>query len=249
MRVAATISLVCFLAACSSSGDDVGGEEARAKAAEAALAQRLSSAEAALAERQVASDALASRMTAVEAGSAALQDRVMGAEVGLAEVSTDLSSIQPELIALQARVGGERLFRPAFKFEFPGTGLSETQVTAVDVPIFTTTAAGVLEFRLQIGDVNAYYNLGNEPGLNLTLTPVVNGMAGAPVTVINAPIGLALTPPISGSVTFAVAPGDTAAVRVSLSTYPACAGGRGAYPICSLIGTATARFTPGVVLE
>lgn len=146
-------------------------------------------------------------------------------------------------------MGGERLFSPPFNFTFPGTRLAETQVTAVDVPVFTTTDAGVLEFRLQIGDVSAFYDLGNVPELALTLTPVVNGVAGAPVQVINAPLGMALTTPISGSVIFAVAPGDTAAVRVTLSTFPTCAFGRGVSPICALMGKATARFTPGVVLE
>ena len=164
-------------------------------------------------------------------------------------LKTAVDSNTTQISALAAKVDGVKIFHPGVTFAFPGTAASALQTTAVDVPIFTAASDGVLEFQYDVTDVNAYWTTGASTEVSMYLTPVINGTPGTAVSTLNAPMGLLLQPPLTGHIAFNVTSGQVVAVKMTLSTYPFCQAGRGASSTCSLGVYATARFTPGAVLQ
>ena len=166
-----------------------------------------------------------------------------------AALKTAVDDNQTQISAVAAKVDGVKIFHPNVTFTFPGTGTSALQTTVVDVPIFTAASDGVLEFQYVVSDVNAIYATGASTEVLMSLTPVINSTPGTTVTTLNAPLGLLLQPPLNGNIAFNVTSGQVVAVRMTLATTPYCSGGRGGSPTCALSVYATARFTPGAVLQ
>jgi len=197
----------------------------------------------------VSTVAIAGNVTLPYTFSAGTLAKASEVNANFAAVKTANDDNQTQITALAGRVNGVKLFHPTIAFTFPGPGTTAQQTTAVDVPIFTASSDGVVEFRLDVSDVNAYYTSGSATEVGLFLTPVINSTPGIPVTVLTAPLGQLPQAPISGHIAFAVSTGALVAVRITFVTYPYCSGGRGGAPNCTLGLYATARFSPGVVLQ
>lgn len=173
--------------------------------------------------------------------------RASEVNANFAAVKAAVDDSQTQINLLNSR-SGTRIFRRQSGFTFPGSTSTATQTNSVDVFLGTVAQSGVVEVRLDVIDVNAYY--GGNPEWAMSVAPVLNGAPGTRSNIAIDFFGYSpFHAPINGATTFAVSAGQSVSLRVALETNPSCVGGRGASPTCEIGFLVNAHFSPGVTLE